>query len=419
MNEQQNKYCITMDDVFDAKKRTRNEVIVTPLSHFDNLSNLVGAHLYLKLETLQRCKAFKFRGALNKLRTLEPGTTVCAVSAGNHSQGVSLASSICNCKAVIFMPENAPVAKVQATQHYGGTVIQKGASFDEAKSAMETALKENPDWVFVPPYNDPHIIAGTATIGLEIINDLPEVDYVVVPIGGGGLIAGIAFLLKTLKPRVKIIGVNVGSCCVTYEKFNQFKGRDIGKIQKETVTPLADGITVRSPGELNLKIIYDLVDEVVIVSEDEISVSVALLAERAKILSEGAGAVSFAAIYHHKFDFQHDSKIVAVISGGNIALTMLNRCIDRALFLRKTRISCEVVLPYGSIYYSQLLDMFVKRKAEIVSCVSSPHISTPANKNGFCFVLDIENPIILDQIRNDCQSSGWAFKVEETVQSEE
>lgn len=276
------KYCITMDDVLDAKMRTKDMVVQTPLTRSGHLSHLCGCNLYLKLENLQRCKAFKFRGALNKMKTLPKGTTVCAVSAGNHSQGVSLAASLCGCKAIIYMPENAPVSKVQATQHYGGHVIQEGGSFDDAKAAMEKALAEHSDWVFVPPYNDPHIIAGTATIGMEIIYDLPDVDYVVVPIGGGGLISGIAFLMKTLKPSVKVIGVNMGSCPYTFKAFNQHKGKDIGNIQKETVTPLADGIAVKSPGPLNLDIILNLVDEVVLVSEDEVAFSVALLLNEIK-----------------------------------------------------------------------------------------------------------------------------------------
>ena len=314
------KYCLTMNDVNEARERIKDHAILTPLMHSDNLASLCGCDLYLKLETMQRCKAFKFRGALNKLRTIKPGTTVVAVSAGNHSQGVALAASITGCKSIIYMPEFAPSSKVQATQHYGGSVIKCKGTFDDAKTEMLKALESHPEWVFVPPYNDPHIIAGTATIGLEVFEQLSSIDTIVVPIGGGGLISGIAYSLKHLKPSIRIIGVNMASCPYTYKIFNEKKGRDINLCSHSALTPLADGIAVKSPGELNLAIIHDLVDEVVVVNEDEVAMCVALLAERGKIISEGAGATSLAAVYYHKFDFKKNEKIVCVVSGGNITL---------------------------------------------------------------------------------------------------
>jgi threonine dehydratase len=188
--------CITIDDVHEAAERIADAAHCTPLLDSANLSEMTGANIHFKMESLQRCKAFKFRGALNKLRTLPPGTTVCCCSAGNHSQGVALSATLCGCRSVIFMPETAPAAKVQATKHYGGDVIQTGANFDEAKAACMNALAEHEDWVFVPPYNDRHIIAGTGTIALEILKQLPDVDTIVVPIGGGGLISGVAFVQR-------------------------------------------------------------------------------------------------------------------------------------------------------------------------------------------------------------------------------
>jgi threonine dehydratase len=410
MNHPSN-YCITFQDILEAKKRIEENIVITPLNHFDNLSSLSGCTLYLKLETLQRTKSFKFRGALNKMKTIPANSTVCAVSAGNHSQGVSLASKLCNCKAVIFMPEIASTAKVQATMSYGGEVIQKGANFDESKKAMENELKSHSDWIYVPPFNDPFVIAGQGTIGIEIFESLPEIDVVVVPIGGGGLISGVAFALKKLKPNVRVIGVNVESCPSTYNAFCEYHKKETEKMKKESST-VADGIAVKSPGDLNLQIIFDFVDEVVLVSEDEIALSISLLAERGKIVAEGAGATAFAAVYFKKFKFERNTKIACVISGGNIALKMLNKCIDRALFLRNTRISCDIVIPVGTINYLKLIQIFAKFKVEILSTSSNSHCES-VNQNCHSFVLDCENKYALKQFREECYANDFLFTMKE------
>lgn len=412
-------YCIDISDVYDAKRRISKEAILTPLLNSDNLSHMCDCKLYFKLESMQRCKAFKFRGALNKLMTLPPGSTVCAVSAGNHSQGVALASSLCRSKSVIFMPENAATAKVSATEHYGGTVIQKGATFDEAKAELYKAMEDHPEWIYVPPYDDPHIIAGTGTIGLEIIHQLDSVDTVVVPIGGGGLISGIAFTLKTIKPSIRIIGVNMASCPYTYKKFNEKKNRDAPNVTKETMTPLADGIAVKSPGERNLEIIYDFVDEVVVVTEDEVAMSVALMAERGKIISEGAGAAAFAAIFYKKFEYKPDETIVAIVSGGNIPLRMLARCIERALFLRQTRCSINVILPYGTCHLCQLMKIFYEHHVDIISCISAPHVDTVANKEHYTVIVDVSHPDSISKVKEQVESRGWMFTTNTTAALDE
>ena len=416
-NEEQ-KYCITMKDVEEARERIKDHAIYTSLMGSDNISDICGCELYFKLETMQRCKAFKFRGALNKLRTIEPGKTVVAVSAGNHSQGVALAAGLCGCHAIIYMPEIAPAAKVQATQHYGGEVIQKGNQFDDAKAEMMKALEEHPDWIFVPPYNDKYIIAGTATIGAEICEQLPDVDTVVVPIGGGGLISGVAFAVKSINPKTRIIGVQMASCPNTFIKFNEKKHRDISGLAHEALTPLADGIAVKSPGDLNLQIIYDMVDEVVVVNEDEVASSVALMAERAKVISEGAGATPLAAILNKKFSFKPNEKIVCVVSGGNIPLRMLSRCIDRALFLRRQRLSCSVVVPYGTKNLAALINIIAKNHAEVVSCSSAPHVDTYANKEQYIIVIDVDGPDMVNRIKKDILANEWSFDIQDTLSIE-
>lgn len=406
------KYCLTMADILAAKERIADHAVVTPCIDSDNIGHMVNAQIYFKLETMQRCKAFKFRGALNKLRTIPEGSTVCAVSAGNHSQGVALAASLCNCKATIFMPENAPSAKVKATQHYGGTVIQTGATFDDAKNEMFKALEQHKDWIFVPPYNDREIIAGTGTIGLEIAQQIPKVQTVVVPIGGGGLISGIAYALKALKPKVRIIGVQMASCPATYKIYNQNKNKAIEGIRHETLTPLADGIAVKTPGNLNLAIINDLVDEIVIVSEDEVAEAVALLAERSKVISEGAGATPLAAVLSKKFKYQPNEVICCVVSGGNIPLRMLARCIDRALFLRQNRVSVSVIVPYGTSHFAKLVNVLAKQHAEIVSCMSAPHVDTVANQEQYTIIMDVDGPDHLNDIKTECESNGWYFEIQ-------
>ncbi|KAH0794424.1 threonine ammonia-lyase [Histomonas meleagridis] len=399
--------CITLDDVKEARERIKDEAVVTPLTHPNNLAKMCGCNLYLKVEALQRCKAFKFRGALNKMRTLPEGTTVVCVSAGNHSQGVALAASLCKCKSIIYMPENASIAKVNATKHYGGNVVQVGETFDDAKREMEKALAEHPDWVFVPPYNDKYIIAGTGTIGLEIYEQAEKIDTVVVPIGGGGLISGVAFTLKKLMPNVRIVGVQMASCPETYKLFNKQKKRIVDPLPKETKTPLADGIAVKSPGDLNLDIIYHYVDDVVVVSEDDVAIAVALLAERAKLVCEGAGASSFAAVYSKKFYFEENENICCVISGGNIELKMLSRCIDRALFLRSTRLMIEVVLPYGTVNYSKFLSILVQNHIDVLSAVSLPHVDVYANKEHYNLTVDIPNMTAYENVKASCAEKGW------------
>ncbi|OHT09967.1 threonine dehydratase family protein [Tritrichomonas foetus] len=413
------KYCINLDDVEDARNRIKDEAIVTPLIRFENLSKACDCDLYLKLENLQRCKAFKFRGALNKLRKLPKGTTVCAVSAGNHSQGVALASRLCGCEAVIFMPSNAMISKVQATQGYGGRVVQTGANFDEAKAAMQKALSENPDWVFVPPYEDEDIMAGQGTIGLEIIEQLPEVNTVVIPIGGGGLIGGVAYTLKQLNKDIRVIGVQMASCPVTYKNFYKHKGKEPKVFAREQKSPLADGIAVKSPGQKNLDIIYDLVDDIVIVNEDEVAMAIALMAERGKIIAEGAGAVAFAAILNKKFKYYNKEKIIGIVSGGNIPLPMLGRCIERALFLRESRVGLSVVTPYGSQHIRDMIDIIVNNKAEILNLVKEPQVDCIANKEHCSVVIDAPSPDSLIKIKQEFDLKGWSYTIENTVAIDE
>ena len=325
---------LTLEDIKKANERIKHNIKRTIIDYSFNISESLGCNIYLKLEMLQRCKAFKFRGALSKISTLPKGSTISCASAGNHSQGCALASKICGINCIVYMPETAPQAKVAATRGYGAEVRQYGQTFDDAnKKCQEDLLKEN-HVIFVPPFDDYDVMAGQGTIGLEIYEDLKDVQTVVVAVGGGGLCAGVATAIKTLSPKCRIIAVNAALFPNTYLKFQKEKGRPIDPLAesepKTGKAPLADGIAVKVPGKLTYPYISKYVDEFVVVSEKEISLAIAVLAQRAKIVVEGAGASTLAAVLFHKFKFEKGEHIVCIMSGGNIPLQKLSACFKDA-----------------------------------------------------------------------------------------
>jgi threonine dehydratase len=325
---------LTLEDIKKANERIKHNIKRTLIDYSFNISESLGCNIYLKLEMLQRCKAFKFRGALSKISTLPKGSTISCASAGNHSQGCALASKICGINCIVYMPETAPQAKVAATRGYGAEVRQYGQTFDDAnKKCQEDLLKEN-HVIFVPPFDDYDVMAGQGTIGLEIYEDLKDVQTVVVAVGGGGLCAGVATAIKTLSPKCRIIAVNAALFPNTYLKFQKEKGRPIDPLAesepKTGKAPLADGIAVKVPGKLTYPYISKYVDEFVVVSEREISLAIAVLAQRAKCVVEGAGASTLAAVLFHKFKYEKGENIVCVMSGGNIPLQKLSACFKDA-----------------------------------------------------------------------------------------
>ena len=325
---------LTLEDIKKANERIKHNIKRTLIDYSFNISESLGCNIYLKLEMLQRCKAFKFRGALSKISTLPKGSTISCASAGNHSQGCALASKICGINCIVYMPETAPQAQVAATRGYGAEVRQYGQTFDDAnKKCQEDLLKEN-HVIFVPPFDDYDVMAGQGTIGLEIYEDLKDVQTVVVAVGGGGLCAGVATAIKTLSPKCRIIAVNAALFPNTYLKFQKEKGRPIDPLAesepKTGKAPLADGIAVKVPGKLTYPYISKYVDEFVVVSEREISLAIAVLAQRAKCVVEGAGASTLAAVLFHKFKYEKGENIVCVMSGGNIPLQKLSACFKDA-----------------------------------------------------------------------------------------
>jgi len=321
---------LTLEEIKKAYERIKPHIKRTPIDYSFNISSIIGCNLYLKLEMLQRCKAFKFRGALSKISTLPKGSKIACASAGNHSQGCALSAKICGIKCIVYMPETAPEAKVLATQGYGAEVRQFGQTFDEANAKCKEDLKKDPELIFVPPFDDLYVMAGQGTIGLEIAEDVKNVQTVVVSVGGGGLCAGVCVAIKSLIPNCRIVAVNAALFPNTYIKYQKEKNREIDKLaETEPLTgkkPLADGIAVKIPGTMTYPYLSKYVDEFVVVSESEIACAISVLAQRAKVVVEGAGASTLAAVLYKKFKYEKDENIVCILSGGNITLSRLADC---------------------------------------------------------------------------------------------
>ena len=283
--------------------------------------------LYLKPENLQITGSFKVRGSAYKIACLseeEKKNGVIACSAGNHAQGVALAATKNGIKSLICLPDTAPISKVEATKGFGAEVCLVEGCYDDAyQKALE--LKESEGYTFVHPFDDENVIAGQGTIALEILNDLDNIDAIVVPIGGGGLISGIAFTAKQIRPSIKVYGVQVMGAPSMY---NSVKDGEIECLP--SVSTIADGIAVKQPGENTFRYVSEYVDEIALVTDDEVSGAILALIEKQKMIAEGAGATAVAAVMAGKFDLK-GKRVVAVVSGGNIDVTSLSRVIDRGL----------------------------------------------------------------------------------------
>ncbi|MFB6170212.1 MAG: threonine ammonia-lyase [Haloarculaceae archaeon] len=314
------------EDVLEARERVVQTARETPLERSYTFSEMTGADVYLKLETFQRTGSFKVRGATNRIATLsdaEKEAGVVAASAGNHAQGVALAATRTGVDSKIVMPEHAPVSKVDATRSYGAEVVLHGIDYDEAAMrAHEIEAEEGR--TFVHAFDDPLVMAGQGTIGLEIVEQCPDVETVVVPIGGGGLIAGIATVMKAQDHDVRVVGVEA-------EGASRLAGHKNQARELDAVDTIADGIATRKIGEETRKVIAERVDEVVSVSDSEIAVALTRLLERSKTLVEGAGAVPLAAVLAEAFDYDDDEVIVPALCGGNIDLNVLTTVILRGL----------------------------------------------------------------------------------------
>ncbi len=353
---------LTLKAVREAYARIHGAVYFSPCPNSPAISEISGQPVFLKLENLQRTGAFKERGALNKILTLSDHDKKCGViaaSAGNHAQGVAFHARNNGISAKIVMPVMTPLVKVNATKGFGAHVVLHGDGYDEAyEEARRLADREH--LTFVHPFDDPAVIAGQGTIGLEILEQVPDLEAVVVPIGGGGLISGIACAVKETRPDVRVVGVQAARMPSMLEALRLHQPTTIA------LNPtIADGIAVRRAGERTLRLIENYVDEVVAVEEEEIASGILTLLEREKTLAEGAGAAAVAALLHRKTKLKN-KKTVALVCGGNIDVTLLSRIIQRGLVkdARLVRLQIHLSDRPGSLH--QLTKIIAAHHANIV-----------------------------------------------------
>lgn len=353
---------LSLEAILEARPRVRETSRHTPCEYSHTFSAMTGAEIHLKLENQQRTGAFKIRGATNRIATLtqaEKDAGVVTASAGNHAQGVALAATRTGVDSKIVMPENAPIAKVKATKNYGASVVLHGVDYSEAAERAHEIEREE-GRTYLHAFDDPDVMAGQGTIGLEILEDCPEVDTVVVPIGGGGLISGIATAIKEQRPDVRVIGVQAEGASSAASSLEKGELVTLG-----SVDTVADGIATRSIGEQTFPIIQERVDEVVTVSDPQIATALVQLLERSKTLVEGAGAVPLAAVLFEQFDYDEDEVIVPALCGGNIDMNMLSTVIVRGLVETGRYLKIRTVLTDRPGALEDLLDIFSAHRANI------------------------------------------------------
>ena len=391
---------VTLEMLFDAQRVLKEAATVTPVIKADK----IGENIYLKSENFQLTGSFKLRGAFYKIASLTPEEAekgVIACSAGNHAQGVALSATRKGIKSVICMPAGAPISKVEATKAYGGEVVLVPGVYDDAaKRAVE--LMEEKGYTFVHPFNDERVIAGQGTIGLEIIQQLPDVEVVYVPIGGGGLISGVSYAIKALKPDCKVIGVQAAGAPSMYESRKQGE-----PIELEKVSTIADGIAVKRPGDLTFEMCQKYVDEIVTVTEDEIATAILTLMEKQKTVTEGAGATALAAAMFDKANLK-GKKSVCIVSGGNIDVNILSRVITQGLNKtgRIANIETKVVDKPGQLI--SLLQLISQTGANIISINHEREdLRSEVNSCVVTMVLETRNPGHVDEIKGLLKANGY------------
>jgi threonine dehydratase len=390
-----------------ARHRIQKAVLRTPVIYSDAISKLAGREVFLKLENLQKTGSFKIRGAYHLLSQLGPSVRrrgVVAASAGNHAQGVAYASSLLGIACTIVMPEGASIAKQMATRSYGGEIILFGQDTDEA---LRYAKKLAEDAKFlIHPFDDPKVIAGQGTIGLEILEDVPEVEAIIVPVGGGGLISGIATIVKKRRPRVKVIGVQSAQAP---SAFHSLKRKEIVEVSVKPT--LADGIALRRVGEVTFPIIQKRVDEMVTVQEEEIASALLILMERKRVVAEGAGATPLAALLALKEKLR-PSKIVLVISGGNIDVHLLDRVIEKGLAETGRLVRFGVLLRDVPGSLAKLTGLVAHHHANILHIVHERAAKDiPIGFSKVILVLETRGPEHIQEIKKGLKKEGYSFEM--------
>ena len=374
----------TYDEIVKANALRGDEIKKTPLIHSPTFSSFTNSEIYLKAEFRQKTGSFKIRGAYYKIKSLteeEKKYGVVAASAGNHAQGVAFASSLEKIPCTIVMPKNASPAKVAATRGYGANVILQGMNYDESYSKAKEIAKETGATI-IQAFDDPQIIAAQGVIGLEILEDLPDVDEVYVPIGGGGLAAGTVIAIKEKNPNVKVVGVQSKSFPSMYESVKQNVRTAVGG-----ESTIADGISVKMPGELTFEIIKNLIDEIVLVDDNEITKAMFLLMERMKFVVEPAGAVGLAYLISKKPS--PGKKVVVILAGGNVDMYLLGQIVDKGLAAAGRLLVVSMILPDRPGIFKEIVDEIALANVNIVE-VNHDRLSSKVNAGSVTVTLSLE-----------------------------
>lgn len=393
---------LTLDKIYHARFVLKQVIRETDIIHAKNINP--ESEIYLKTENLQVTGSFKVRGAYYKMSQLsdeEKARGVIACSAGNHAQGVALAAQKNGIPAIICLPDGAPISKVEATKSYGANVCLVKGVYDDAYAEALRQRDEN-GYTFIHPFDDDNVIAGQGTIGLELIEQLPEMDAVIIPVGGGGLISGVAFAIKSLNPNIKVYGVQASGAP---SMFNSVHDHQIERL--DSVSTIADGIAVKEPGENTFRYVSEYVDEIVTVTDDEISAAILALMEKQKLVTEGAGAVSVAAAMFNKVPVK-GKKVVCLLSGGNIDVTILSRVIKRGLLMtgRTCSLNIELIDKPG-----QLMDVsrIIAEAGGNVISIHHERANEGSAVNG-CYlriVLETRNYSHIDEIKTALRNNGF------------
>lgn len=394
---------LSMDSIRHAAEVLKEVARRTDLIYAPKLST--NAEVWLKTENLQVTGSFKVRGAYYKISRLTPeelSRGVIACSAGNHAQGVALGAQRRGARAVICMPDIAPIAKIEATKSYGAEVHLVPGTYDDA-SAYAQKLCKKEGMTFVHPFDDPDVIAGQGTVGVEIVGQMPEVDAVLVPIGGGGLISGVAYAIKHLRPGCKVYGVQAA------EAASMKRSVEAGdKLTLSTANTFADGIAVKHPGDLTFELVRQYVDGIMTVTEDEIAAAVLFLIEQRKLVCEGAGAVSVAAMIYDKIPELHGKKVCCLLSGGNIDVTILSRVIARGLMMsgRSCQLTIELVDKPGQLV---AVSKIIAEQGGNVTAVHYEHAGEGSDVNG-CYIgisMETRNFAHIEAIKKSLKDNGF------------
>jgi threonine dehydratase len=399
---------VTLKDVQAARERVRDALYLSPCARTETLSRVSRTQAFLKLDNLQMTGAYKERGALNKILTLgeaERARGLIAASAGNHAQAVAYHAGRLGLAATIVMPETTPIMKVANTRGHGARVVLSGANYDEAHAEARRMEREE-GLTFVHPFDDEAIIAGQGTLGLEVVEQVAGLDAVLVPVGGGGLISGVAVAVKALAPRVKVIGVEAGAIACMQAAL------EAGElVTLDAASTLADGIAVRRAGEITFEHVQSLVDDVVTVTEEEIASAILYLLEKEKTVAEGAGAVGVAALMHHKLPGLEGKRVCSVISGGNIDVNVVARVIERGLVKdgRLVRVNIRLLDKPGQL--TIVSGIISGLRANVIEVHHSRAFSEKFGDTTLLLTLETRGPEHVEEILGALRAHGYQVEL--------